>query len=180
MATAAVVPFVTVDEYLHTTYHPDADYVDGEIEERNVGEWDHSKLQKLIVMALAAFEGTGEYISAFETRVQISATRFRIPDVCIIRAADEPDRIVSAPPVLCIEVLSPEDRYSRIQARCQDYLRMGVPEVWIFDPETMSVDVLTASGSTHRTEGILKLEGTPIQLDLAALTAKMRRKNKQQ
>ncbi len=180
MATAAVVPFVTVDEYLHTSYEPDADYVDGEIEERNVGEWDHSTLQKYLLLALAAFDGDDQYSVVQEQRVQVSPTRYRVPDTCIVRAADAPDRIVSAPPVLCIEVLSPEDRYNRVQARCQDYLRMGVPEVWIFDPETMSVDVLTASGSTHRTEGILKLEGTPIQLDLAALTARMRRKNKQQ
>jgi Uma2 family endonuclease len=178
MAATAVVPSVTVDEYLHTSYRPDVDYVDGEIEERNVGEWDHAKLQKMIVMALAAFEASGEYVSAFETRVQTSPTRYRVPDICVIRQEDEPDRIVSKPPVLCIEVLSPEDRYSRIQARCQDYLGMGVPEVWVFDPETMSVDVLTASGSTRRTDGILKLEGTPIQLDLAALAAKMKKKKR--
>jgi Uma2 family endonuclease len=179
MATTAVVPFVTVDEYLRTSYHPDVDYVDGEIEERNVGEWDHSKLQKFLLLALAAFEGTDEYIVVQEQRLQVSPTRFRVPDTCIIRTEDEPNRIISAPPVLCIEVLSPEDRYNRIQARCEDYLRMGVPEVWVFDPETMTVDVLTTSGSTKRTDGILKLEGTPIQLDLAALTTAMRRKNKQ-
>jgi Uma2 family endonuclease len=178
MATTAVVPFVTVDEYLHTSYQPDVDYVDGEIEERNVGEWDHAKLRKMIVMALTAFEASGEYVSAFETRVQTSPTRFRVPDICIVRGEDEPDRIVTAPPVLCIEVLSPEDRYNRIQARCQDYLRMGVPEVWIFDPETMAVDVLTASGSIKRSDGILKLEGTPIQLDLAALSAAMKKKKR--
>src|SRR5579863_5378854 len=36
---------VSVDEYLHTSYHPDCDYVDGDIVERNVGELDHSELQ---------------------------------------------------------------------------------------------------------------------------------------
>jgi Uma2 family endonuclease len=175
---AATTPFVSIEEYLRTSYEPDADYVDGEIEERNVGEWDHSKLQKLITLAFAAFEADGEYLVAFETRVQTAATRFRVPDICVIRAEDEPDRIVTAPPMLCIEVLSPEDRYSRVHARCQDYLRMGVPEVWIFDPETMTVDVLRASGSIRRTEGLLKLEGTPIQLDLGALSAAMTRRKR--
>jgi len=33
---------VSVDEYLHTSYDPDCDYVDGAIVERNVGERDHS------------------------------------------------------------------------------------------------------------------------------------------
>lgn len=170
---AATLPFISIEEYLHTSYEPDADYVDGEIEERYAGEWDHSKLQKLITLALAAFEADGEYLVAFETRVQTSATRFRVPDICVIRAEDEPDRIVTAPPMLCIEVLSPEDRYSRVHARCQDYVRMGVPEVWIFDPETMAVDILRAHSSVRLTDGILQLEGTPIKLDLAELSPAM-------
>jgi Uma2 family endonuclease len=95
---AATLPFVTIDEYLHTSYEPDADYVDGEIEERNVGEWDHSKLQKYILLALAAFEADGDFLIAQEQRVQVSPTRFRVPDTCVIRAEDEPDRIVTAPP----------------------------------------------------------------------------------
>jgi hypothetical protein len=36
---------VSIDEYLHTIYEPDCDYVDGELEDRNVGEKDHSKMQ---------------------------------------------------------------------------------------------------------------------------------------
>ena len=38
----AVPTMVSVDEYLHTAYHPDCDYVDGVVEDRNVGEKDHS------------------------------------------------------------------------------------------------------------------------------------------
>jgi hypothetical protein len=34
-------PHVTVAEYLRTVYEPDCDYVDGRVEERNVGEFDH-------------------------------------------------------------------------------------------------------------------------------------------
>src|SRR5437773_6663341 len=40
---------VPVEEYLHTSYDPDCDYVDGEVVERNVGERDHSELQSEIV-----------------------------------------------------------------------------------------------------------------------------------
>jgi hypothetical protein len=35
MATSAIVP---VSEYLRTSYSPDCDYVDGEVQERNLGE----------------------------------------------------------------------------------------------------------------------------------------------
>jgi hypothetical protein len=37
MATTAPVP---IELYLHTSYEPDADFVDGEVEERFVGEYD--------------------------------------------------------------------------------------------------------------------------------------------
>ena len=33
-----------MEEYLATSYRPDCDYVDGEIEERNLGEKEHSIL----------------------------------------------------------------------------------------------------------------------------------------
>jgi hypothetical protein len=36
MATGALV---SVDEYLSTSYDPDCDYVDGVVEERNVGRY---------------------------------------------------------------------------------------------------------------------------------------------
>ena len=36
---------ISVDEFLHTLYRPDCDYVDGEIVERNIGEKSHGKLQ---------------------------------------------------------------------------------------------------------------------------------------
>jgi hypothetical protein len=33
---------VSLEEYLSSVYEPECDYVDGEIEDRNVGEKDHS------------------------------------------------------------------------------------------------------------------------------------------
>ena len=45
---------VSVDEYLHTAYRPDCDYVDGVVVERNVGEKSHAKLQREILLYLHA------------------------------------------------------------------------------------------------------------------------------
>jgi len=36
---------ISVQEYLATSYRPDCDYVDGRVEERNLGEYNHAKLQ---------------------------------------------------------------------------------------------------------------------------------------
>ncbi|MGI8990337.1 MAG: hypothetical protein ACR2I2_12265 [Bryobacteraceae bacterium] len=45
MSSATLIP---VSEYLATSYRPDRDYVDGFVLERNLGEWDHSRLQMAV------------------------------------------------------------------------------------------------------------------------------------
>ncbi len=35
---------IPVEEYLQTSYRPDVDYIDGELIDRNVGEWNHGRL----------------------------------------------------------------------------------------------------------------------------------------
>jgi hypothetical protein len=52
---------VFVEEYLSTAYRPDCDYIDGEVRERNLGEYPHSNLQGRLVIWL----GTGSAIGAF-------------------------------------------------------------------------------------------------------------------
>jgi len=66
--------------------------------------------------------------------VQVSQTRFRVPDVCVA-LGEAPGQIFRVPPFLCIEILSPEDRVSRVNERMADYLNFGVPYVWLLDPK---------------------------------------------
>ena len=174
MATASV-PYITVDEYLHNVYRPDVDFVDGLIEERNVGEFDHADLQGELI-ALFRSRSAGWKIRAVpEARVQVSATRFRVPDVCIMPVEWKRIAIISQAPLLCIEVLSPEDRLPRMQQRCEDYLRMGVPEVWIFDPYKRTAFRLTGESLVEQRTGELNLAGTLIRIDLNQLFAALDR-----
>lgn len=127
---------VSVREYRATVYRPDCDYVDGVIQERNMGEKDHSALQ----MALSYFlhgrrREWGIHVFP-EQRVQVKPTRFRIPDICVVAGPDPDEQILTKPPFICIEILSRDDRLSEIQERVQDYLDFGVPYVWILDPKS--------------------------------------------
>jgi hypothetical protein len=47
MATSAQI---SVTEYLRSAFDPDAEYVNGEIEERNVGEYDHNAVQMAVLL----------------------------------------------------------------------------------------------------------------------------------
>jgi Uma2 family endonuclease len=120
MKTAALIP---VEEYLRTTYDPDRDYVDGEVQERNWGELDHSDLQSEFVYYFRIRRRKWKTYAFVEQRVQVSKTRFRIPDVCVV-VGDKPiEPILRTPPFICVEVLSPKDRMARVQDR------IDVPEL---------------------------------------------------
>ena len=125
-----VPTLVSAEEYLSTAYHPDVDYVDGYIEERNVGEKEHGKLQFRVAILLKRLRTVVPFI---ETRLRVSNTRYRVPDICVYER--EPDESVfTQPPVLFIEILSPEDRMSRVMNLVHEYLAMGVATVWVLDP----------------------------------------------
>jgi hypothetical protein len=95
MATATRVR-ISPGEYLRTSYRPCRDYVDGVVEERNLGELN---------------------LSAEPEALQGSPTRLRVVDVCVIATSAPHEQIIQTPPVAIIEVLSPDDRVSRYLAR---------------------------------------------------------------
>jgi Uma2 family endonuclease len=160
---------ISIEKYLATSFSPDCDYVDGRIEERNLGEWDHASLQT----AIAVFFGTRSkkwgINVVVEQRVQVSAKRFRIPDVCVV-LGNPGEQILRKPPFICIEVLSPEDRMSRVEQRIDDYLAMGVPYVWVIDPQTRKAYSATAeTGLCEVKTGVLKTENPALEVPLAEL-----------
>jgi Uma2 family endonuclease len=123
---SALPALVSVEEYLRTVYDPDCDYVDGVVVERNVGEKSHGKLQLELAVFLRERRHLWNIFVAVETRIQISRTRFRVPDICVIAGPEPDEEIFTQPPFLCIEILSPEDRMSRMQVKIDDYLGFGV------------------------------------------------------
>jgi Uma2 family endonuclease len=158
-----------MSEYLASSYDPDCDYVDGEILERNVGELDHSKMQKLLILYFGNREDQlGVHVYP-EQRVQVSRTRFRVPDICVVGGAEPTEQIFTKPPTLCIEILSPEDTMTRMQERIDDYLNFGVPHVWVLDPRLKRAYHFTADGMREAKDGVLRTENPPIAIPLAEI-----------
>ena len=160
---------VSVQEYLSSDYEPDCDYVDGVLEERNLGEQDHSRLQTLIIGYFLQREKELRLRVLTEQRVQTSPTRFRVPDVALIDL-DNRDPILRKPPLVCIEVLSPEDRLNRVIRRAEDFLDMGVAEVWIINPQPRRCYRHTKAEGLHEVPGgILTTSDGRITLNVAEL-----------
>jgi hypothetical protein len=68
---------VSVEEYLHTLYRPDCDYVDGALEERNVGEVTHAMAQQDLVAYLRERRALWNMWALREVRVQVLPIRYR-------------------------------------------------------------------------------------------------------
>jgi Uma2 family endonuclease len=166
MKPAVLVP---LEEYLSTPYQPDCDYVDGEVLERNLGEKDHSDLQTEFAYYFRARRRKWKAYAYVEQRVQVAERRFRIPDVCVVIGEKPKDQVFRTPPFICIEVLSPEDRMSRVQDRIDDYLKFGVPYVWLIDPASRRAWIYTKNGIHEAVDGILKTENPELIVPLAEI-----------
>jgi Uma2 family endonuclease len=169
MAASATIPFVSIEDYLRSDPQPDMDYVDGMMEERNLGEYDHGDLQGELTTLFRNHRSQWQVRTVPETRLQVALSRFRVPDVCVMPLSWEKTPIIREAPLLCLEVKSQGFSLKRERNRALDYLRMGVPEVWIFDPEIRTAYVLREDSFTEQREGWLRLAGTPIEIDLTKL-----------
>jgi len=161
MSTAVYLPLA---EYMNTDYEPDCEYVDGVLEGRNVGKNKHSRTVILLGAWFLAREKRHGRKAMADQRVQVSPSRVRIPDLCLIDPADDND-ITQIPPALWVEILSPDDRWSRIQARLDDILRFGVETVWIIDPEEREAWTATpAEGVKRVDDGTLRCPALNLEL----------------
>jgi Uma2 family endonuclease len=163
--------WISVEEYLATSYRPDCDYVDGKIVERNLGRQDHGWLQLAIAAYFFYRRREWNITVVTEWRVRVKPTRFRIPDVCVVLGRTE-EQVLTIPPFICIEILSPEDRMSRVQERLNDYFAMGVPYVWVLDPATKQAYAVTPAESLREIKsGVLKTENPVFEVPLNEIFA---------
>jgi Uma2 family endonuclease len=166
MATATQI---SVTEYLNTTYRPDRDYVDGEVLERNLGEYEHSRPQMRLILFFGTREKEWHIRVVPEQRVQVKATRFRIPDVCVVLEGSPVEAIFRQPPFICIEILSKDDSFKSVVDRLDDYVAMGVGNVWVIEPNARRGYRYTQEGFLEAKDGILRTSNPELAVPLADL-----------
>ncbi|HYC90971.1 MAG TPA: Uma2 family endonuclease [Thermoanaerobaculia bacterium] len=91
-------------------------------------------------------------VFASETGYKISRDpdTVRAPDASFMRAERYVDtaRFFDGPPDVAVEVVSPNDRYTEIEAKTRDWLRAGVQAVVIVDPEARGARIERRGGGT--------------------------------
>jgi Uma2 family endonuclease len=133
-----VETLISLEEYLNTSYHPDMEYVDGVLEERNVGDWLHSLVQRNLIVTLS--RKYPRVYAVLELRSQTRPTRYRLPDVCVVLARPKTKYQLDGA-FLAIEVLSEDDRMTKVMERLEEFDRKGVPNIWVIDPRLRTIAV---------------------------------------
>ena len=170
---AAPTTLVPLNQYLKTTYRPDRDYLEGELQERNMGEQPHSRLQGFLGYLFRLNQKLWNVRALPEQRVQVRRERFRIPDLSIIRSSDPFELIITKAPLLCIEVLSSDDSLRRIHERVKDYAEMGVANIWVVDPWSRVAYYASSTGFQQVEGGVLRVPGTLIEVTLSEMFAEL-------
>jgi Uma2 family endonuclease len=176
MATQPVFePPISVEQYLSTVYEHDCEFVDGVIEERDLGEFDHAFLQGILAAIFNNHRAEWGILCLPEQRVQTQQYHFRVPDVTILRSGTPRERILTHPPLLVIEIQSPEDTLRRTTAKAAEYLAFGIEHVWVIDPNARVAYRGTADGLELLRSGELEIPASPIRIALADLFAELDR-----
>jgi Uma2 family endonuclease len=111
-------------------------------------------VQTFLAMTLGSMEQSAGFFVVTEQRARTHPRRFRVPDVCVVLArpvGPAGRRIVTEPPFLCVEILSPEDSMVETLEKVREYLSFGVEWVWIIDP-------VTCAGEIHTQAGVSRVE----------------------
>src|SRR5258706_1489258 len=172
-ALGAVTTRLTYEAYLEL---PDIkrryDIVDGVLEYMSPSpDYSHQKTSRSLFLALNAFvtkKRLGEIIYApLDVIVSRTPLRTRQPDLMfvskhqrgIIRAQ------IEGPPDIVIEILSAANTPKKLQAKLEDYARLGIPEVWVAAPIAKTLEVSRLAKGKYRSAGICSA-GSPVNTEI--------------
>ena len=123
---------VSVEEYLRRTEKPLCEYVDGVLHPKPMPTKLHAFVQYMLQVLLRQ-----QGVEALaEVQVRLSPATYLIPDVIAAPQIQSP--YPTEPVLLCVEILSPEDRLGALLAKCEQYHTWGVPYCWLIDPQKRS------------------------------------------
>jgi len=120
---------VSVEDYLRRTEKPYCEYVDGVLYPKPMPTLLHGLLENRLV-ELIRRQGMQ---AVSEVTVRLTPTKYLIPDVIAAPVIQGP--YPTEPVLLCVEILSPEDRVGAMLAKCEQYHAWGVPFCWVIDSE---------------------------------------------
>ncbi len=144
----AVAEKLSLDEWGAMPEDEPGELVDGFLVEEEVPSYVHELLVALLVRALGNWiVPLGGLVAASDAKFAVQGDRGRKPDLTVYMPGSRfpsPQGVVSAPPDVAVEVVSPTPRDGRRDRvdKVADYAGFGVRFYWIVDPQLRSLEVL--------------------------------------
>jgi Uma2 family endonuclease len=95
--------------------------------------------------------------------------------VLVTRVEDKFQRYVTQPPLIAIEILSPEDTLRAMQAKSAEYRTFGIENIWVIDPEPRIAYRYAGAALEEVRTGELTVPETPIRVVLSEMFAELDR-----
>lgn len=157
---------VSEEQYLHTTYEPDCEFEDGVLIERNVGTGEHGGLQALLTSFFVKRRKAWNLTVGTEVRFKLRDGKYLLPDICVLSGQLPMRGVLTDPPLIWIEILSPDDRPLQVNRKVRAVLEFGAAYVWVIDPETLDSELHTREGSAALADRTLRIPNTDIVVPL--------------
>lgn len=152
---------MTIEEFIEHFEEQPFEIINGELWEMSPAKKRHNKISKRIYDKILYFLAENEIGEVFFETTYILEDKSdwvkgsRVPDVSYYELkrydkyeADNPDsddKPFILVPDLVVEVISPNDRYSKVNEKIEAYLSDGVRLLWIVDPQRKTIEVYAAS-----------------------------------
>ncbi len=144
MASSALL---TAAQYLTTHFgEREPEFVHGELKERPMPTFSHAEAQAILVSLFRQLGKTHRVHGVTELRLKMTGDLFRIPDVAVFAGPRPAEAVPSSPPLVVIEITSPDDRHQDLLQKLEEYRVWGVPHIWVVEPELRQLHVYTADG----------------------------------
>ncbi len=130
-----------------------------------MGQYDHASWQQAIQLWFAQHALEWNIRVRPELRVKTTKANFRVADVVVFDRDNPIEQVLTLPPIAVFEVMSPEDRVSRMMKKLKEYDAMGIPTVMLIDPETKRISQWVDGDLVAVTSAVQDLPGGRCSID---------------
>jgi Uma2 family endonuclease len=171
MSTIEVKHEITPEQLLAMPDSARFELIDGNLVERNVSVLS-SLVEILVALRLAEFATNSQLGLVWGSSLGYqcfpqSPNKVRKPDVSFVRrdrfeASSLEDGFLKIRPDIVVEVVSPNDGKYEVDEKIEEYLSIGVPLVWIVNPETRIVEIHRLDGTVTKLHASDEISGESV------------------
>lgn len=165
---------MSVEEFLRLPeVKPGLEYCDGQVVQKPVTNADHIRIVWRLSAAFFAYAADHGGTGGPEGSVALTGgieTDVLLPDFAFWAAGVDIGGYPLNPPTLAVEVRSPSQSMASQREKCETYVRRGVSEAWLIDPDSQRIEVIAAGrawavfGEPEAVVSSVALEGFAIRL----------------